>query len=191
MNTKANYTDEQLVVLYSEGDNHAFETLLLRHKNKIYTYIFNIVREPNLADDIFQETFIKVIDTIKSGRYSSEGKFIGWVIRIAHNKVIDHFRLIANDKTITNDSDSDIFNNIDLCDNSHAEAMEREQRLRSVEHAITLLPIDQQRIVNMRYYKQLSFKQIADIEDISINTALGRMRYAIINMRKMFSSSNL
>lgn len=188
MNTTAEQHDEQLVQRFFEGDNSAFETLLLRHKDRVYTYIYNIVREPNLADDIFQETFIKVIDTVKTGRYNSEGKFVGWVLRIAHNKVIDHFRRISSDKTVDNNGEQDIFNRIELCDNSHNEAIEREMRLRQVEHTITLLPNDQQRIVMMRYYRDLSFKEIAEIEDISINTALGRMRYALINMRKMIKA---
>ena len=181
-------TDEQLIRLFFGGDNSAFEVLLMRHKDKVYTYIYNIVRESTLADDIFQDTFIKVIDTIKSGHYNSEGKFLGWTIRIAHNKVIDHFRRIAADKTLNSDDEQDIFNKVELCDNSHIEAVEMELKMTEVEQMITRLPDNQQRIVMMRYYHDMSFREIADLEDISINTALGRMRYAILNMRKMITA---
>ncbi|MGM9806340.1 MAG: RNA polymerase sigma factor [Candidatus Aphodosoma sp.] len=192
MNKYSDWHDEQLVKSFCHGDNAAFETLLLRHKDRVYTYIYNLTHNAPLADDIFQETFIKAIDTIKSGNYSSEGKFLAWVLRIAHNNVIDHYRRAASDKTISNSDDTpDVFNRMELCDTSHHEAVERENSLRQVEHLITLLPDEQQRIVLMRYYRDLSFKEIADIESISINTALGRMRYALINMRKMITTKKL
>lgn len=177
--------DEQLVNLFSKGDNSAFETLLVRHKDKVYSYIYNSVRDCALADDIFQETFIKVIDTVKADRYNSEGRFLGWVLRIAHNKVIDYYRYAAADKTISADNEQDPLNRIDICDSSHSESIDLEQRLAGVETMIDRLPDNQQRIVKMRYYHDMSFREIADFEDISINTALGRMRYAILNMRKM------
>lgn len=189
MDEKLKYIpDKELVDMFFNGDNSAFEVILLRHKNRVFTYIYNLVKESNLADDIFQDTFIKVIDTIKSGKYNDEGKFLSWVLRIAHNKVIDHYRFLAADRTINNeDSGVDLFSKLDLCDDAHQEYWEYETTLRKVEHFITLLPVDQQRVVLLRYFRELSYKEIADIEDISINTALGRMRYALLNMRKMMS----
>lgn len=191
--TYEQWCDEQLVDNFYRGDNSAFEALLMRHKNRVYSYIYNTVREAHLADDIFQETFIKAIDTIKSGRYSSEGKFLAWILRIAHNNVIDHYRRITSDRSVSNDDGErhDLFNRAELCDNSHIESIERERSLREVERLITELPDEQQRVVMMRFYRDLSFKEIAEIEDISINTALGRMRYAIINMRKMIGAQKL
>lgn len=179
-------SDEVLVNLFCNSDNSAFETLLMRYKDRVFTYIYNIVRESNIADDIFQETFIKVITTIKSGRYVSEGKFLGWLLRIAHNAVIDHYRKLASDKMVNNDDfeERDLLNNMTLCDTSSQDSSDREERLRDVEHIVSLLPVEQQRVVKMRYYKDMSFKEIADAEQISINTALGRMRYALINLRK-------
>ena len=187
-------TDEDLVRSFSEGDNGAFEILLMRHKDRVYTYIFNIVREHSIADDIFQDTFIKVITTIKQGRYYDAGnKFVGWVMRIAHNQTIDYYRRLASDKEISNDAceSGNLCNEASLCDYSAHDAIEREETIRDIEMLISMLPDDQQRIVMMRYYQDLSFKEIADIEHISINTALGRMRYALINMRKTAQKYNL
>ena len=180
-------TDEDLVRRFADGDNGAFEVLLMRHKDKVYTYIFNLVHEDSVADDIFQETFIKVITTLKQGRYYDAGnKFVGWLMRIAHNKTMDYYRNLAAEKTISNDdyADIDLLNNVDLCDTSSQEVMDREEVFCGVEQLIDTLSEDQRRIVKMRYYQDLSFKEIADLESISINTALGRMRYALINLRK-------
>ena len=189
-----NFTDEELVNRFAKGDNGAFETLLMRHKDKVYTYIFNIVREHSIADDIFQDTFIKVITTLKQGRYYDAGnKFVGWLMRIAHNQTIDYYRRLASDKEISNDSyeTGDLFNEVSLCDYSMQDTIEKEEALHDIETLISMLPDDQQRIVMMRYYQDLSFKEIADLEHISINTALGRMRYALINMRKNAQKYNL
>ena len=179
-------SDEELVRKFAMGDNGAFELLLMRHKDRVYSYIFNIVHEHNVADDIFQDTFIKVITTIKQGRYYDAGnKFVGWLIRIAHNLTIDYYRRLASDKTILNDDyDVDLFNEVGLFDMSAQDVIEKEEILKDVEKLIDILPEDQRRIVMMRYYQDLSFKEIADLENISINTALGRMRYALLNMRK-------
>lgn len=180
-------TDEVLVRRFAEGDNGAFEVLLMRHKDRVFTYILNLVHDDSVADDIFQETFIKVITTLKQGRYYDAGnKFVGWLMRIAHNKTMDYYRNLASEKTISNDdyADMDLLNNVDLCDTSTQEASDREEVFCGVEKLIDTLPEDQRRIVMMRYYQDLSFKEIADIESISINTALGRMRYALINLRK-------
>lgn len=189
-----NFTDEELVNRFAKGDNGAFETLLMRHKDKVYTYIFNIVREHSIADDIFQDTFIKVITTLKQGRYYDAGnKFVGWLMRIAHNQTIDYYRRLASDKEISNDSyeTGDLFNEVSLYDYSMQDTIEKEEALHDIETLISMLPDDQQRIVMMRYYQDLSFKEIADLEHISINTALGRMRYALINMRKNAQKYNL
>lgn len=192
MNNYTHRPDEQLIENFSLGDNAAFEALLLRHKDKVYTYIYNLTHETALADDIFQDTFIKAIDTIKAGRYNSQGRFLAWIIRIAHNNVMDHYRRSATDKTISNGDDNDnIFNKIDPCDNSRLETIEREKSLRHIERLITLLPPDQQRIIILRYYRNLSFKQIATLEAIPLNTALGRMRYALINLRKHITAQHL
>jgi RNA polymerase sigma-70 factor (ECF subfamily) len=192
--SKLRFTDEELVSSFANGDDSAFETLLMRHKDRVYTYIFNIVHEHSIADDIFQETFIKVITTIKQGRYYDAGnKFIGWLTRIAHNQTIDYYRRLASDKTISNDEyeGGDLFKDVSLYDSSAQDAIEKEEALRDIETLIAMLPDDQRRIVMMRYYQDLSFKEIADLENISINTALGRMRYALINMRKNAVKYNL
>lgn len=187
-------TDEYLVRKFAKGDNGAFETLLMRHKDRVYTYIFNIVHEHSIADDIFQDTFIKVITTIKQGRYYDAGnKFVGWLVRIAHNQTIDYYRQLASDKEISNDECEvgNLFDEVSFYDYSIQDVIEKEEALHDIETLISMLPDDQQRIVMMRYYQDLSFKEIADLEGISINTALGRMRYALINMRKNAQKYNL
>ena len=187
-------TDEDLVRKFVKGDNGAFETLLMRHKDRVYTYIFNIVHEHSIADDIFQDTFIKVITTIKQGRYYDAGnKFVGWLVRIAHNQTIDYYRQLASDKEISNDECEvgNLFDEVSFYDYSIQDVIEKEEALHDIETLISMLPDDQQRIVMMRYYQDLSFKEIADLEGISINTALGRMRYALINMRKNAQKYNL
>ena len=187
-------TDEELVCNFAKGDDSAFETLLMRHKDKVYTNIFNIVREHSIADDIFQDTFIKIITTIKQGRYYDAGnKFVGWMMRIAHNQTIDYYRHLATEKEISNDNydTGDLFDEISLYDYSVQDTIEKEEAIHDVENLISMLPDDQRRIVMMRYYQCLSFKEIADLEHISINTALGRMRYALINLRKNAQKYNL
>ena len=187
-------TDEDLVRKFAKGDNGAFETLLMRHKDRVYTYIFNIVHEHSIADDIFQDTFIKVITTIKQGRYYDAGnKFVGWLVRIAHNQTIDYYRQLASDKEISNDECEvgNLFDEVSFYDYSIQDVIEKEEALHDIETLISMLPDDQQRIVMMRYYQDLSFKEIADLEGVSINTALGRMRYALINMRKNAQKYNL
>ena len=192
--SKLMLTDEDLVRKFAKGDNGAFETLLMRHKDRVYTYIFNIVHEHSIADDIFQDTFIKVITTIKQGRYYDAGnKFVGWLVRIAHNQTIDYYRQLASDKEISNDECEvgNLFDEVSFYDYSIQDVIEKEEALHDIETLISMLPDDQQRIVMMRYYQDLSFKEIADLEGISINTALGRMRYALINMRKNAQKYNL
>lgn len=186
MDTFCKRTDEELVVLYACGDNTAFDVLLERHKQPLYTYILYTVRHNGLAEDIFQDTFIKAITTIKQGRYTETGKFKAWLMRIAHNLMIDYFRLKKNENTVSNDDyQLDLWNNSSLCEETVEVKMVRKQVLSDVRKLVASLPDPQREVLEMRYYKDLSFKEIASQTGVSINTALGRMRYAILNMRKM------
>lgn len=174
------------MVLYVDGNDSAFETLLNRHKQSLYSYILHMMRDSSLADDIFQETFIKAIITIKEGKYRESGKFKAWIMRIAHNLMIDYFRWQSNEKTISNDGyEYDLLNNPALCDETVEDKMVKTQLLSDVQKLLSLLPDSQREVLEMRYYKSFSFKEIADETGVSINTALGRMRYAIINIRKL------
>ncbi len=185
-------TDDMLVGLYSDGDGKAFEILLNRYKDKLYSYIMFVVRNRDLADDIFQETFVKVIVTLQRGGYTCNGKFGAWITRIAHNLIIDGFRQERNENTVRNDErEYDLFNNARLSDSNIEDNMINEQTLRDVRRLMDMLPDNQREVVFMRYYQDLSFKEIADITGVSINTALGRMRYALINMRKMAAEKNI
>jgi RNA polymerase sigma-70 factor (ECF subfamily) len=184
--------DEELVVLYAEGNNAAFDLLLTRYKSCIYSYIYFIVRNKDLAEDVFQETFVKAIMTIKQGRYTETGKFKAWITRIAHNLIIDHFRQERSENTLSNDEvEVDLFNNIKLCDSTIEDCLVRNQVLSDVKKLIQYLPDSQREVLEMRYYQDLSFKEIAGITGVSINTALGRMRYAILNMRKMIAENQM
>jgi RNA polymerase sigma-70 factor (ECF subfamily) len=185
-------TDETLVTMYAQGNNSAFDVLLNRYKSSIHSYIYFIVRNKDLAEDIFQETFVKVIITIKQGRYTDNGKFKAWITRIAHNLIIDYFRQERSENTISNDDvEVDLFNNSKLCDSTIEDAMIRGQVLSDVKKLVKHLPDNQREVLEMRYYQDLSFKEIADLTGVSINTALGRMRYAILNMRKMAEEHNM
>ncbi len=185
-------TDEQLVVVYAEGNNSAFDILINRHRTNVYSYIYFIVRNRELAEDIFQETFVKAIITIKQGRYTENGKFRAWISRIAHNLIIDNFRQEKNEQTISNDDcEIDLFNNSKLSDGTVEDMMVKDQILSDVKKLIEYLPDNQKEVLVLRYYQDLSFKEIADITGVSINTALGRMRYAILNMRRMADEKNM
>ena len=186
-------TDDELVKIYEIGNNQAFEILLLRYKSKVYSYIYMIVRNRELSEDIFQDTFIKAIATIQQGRYVESGKFLAWINRIAHNLIIDHFRREKNENTISSDAvDYDIVNNnAKLSEKSIEETMSNEQVLADVVHLINLLPQSQQRVIRMRFFEDLSFKEIAEKTDVSINTALGRMRYALLNMRRIAAEKDV
>ena len=185
-------TDDMLVALYLEGNNKAFDILLNRHKDRLYSYIYFIVRSRDVAEDIFQETFVKAIVTLQQGKYNSEGKFSAWLTRIAHNLVIDQFRLERNENVISNDeSEVDLFNNSAYSEGTIESRMVNQQVLKDVRRLIDLLPDNQREVVYMRYYQALSFKEIAAITGVSINTALGRVRYAIMNLRRMAEEKNI
>lgn len=185
-------TDDVLVTLYLEGNNSAFDVLLNRHKERLFNYIFFIVRSREVAEDIFQETFVKAIVTLQQGRYTNDGKFAAWITRIAHNLVIDQFRIERNENTVSNDdTDVDLLNDAKLAEGTIESRMVNEQVLSDVRMLINELPDCQREVVFMRYYQDLSFKDIADITGVSINTALGRMRYAILNMRRIAAEKNI
>lgn len=190
-----NIDDRGLVNAYINGDEKAFEALLMRHKDKIYRFIFMKVRDTALAQDIFQDAFIKIVNTLKAGNYNEEGKFLPWAMRIAHNLVIDYFRKSNKVKLISESSsqrdDFNIFHTISLEDENVQDVMTREELESQMVGLIEYLPESQRDILIMRIFKEMSFKDIAELEDISINTALGRMRYALINLRKLIEQNNL
>ncbi|OPZ99960.1 MAG: RNA polymerase sigma factor CarQ [Bacteroidetes bacterium ADurb.Bin416] len=185
--------DEDLIRRFANGDNQAFDVLLSRHKSRVFSYIVMIVRNRDLADDIFQEAFMKVIVTIKQGRYTEAGKFYAFVTRIAHNLIIDHYRRERNENTVSNEAfgEVDLFNNMKLCEENVEDALVRNQVFDDVNKLMRHLPQNQQEVVRLRYYEDYSFKEIADMTGVSINTALGRMRYAVLNMRRMAEENQL
>lgn len=178
--------DEKLVRLYAEGNNVAFDVLLDRYEQKIFSYIMFILHDEEVSEDIFQETFMKAIITIQQGRYTENGKFQAWLTRIAHNLVIDYFRQNRNENCISSeDVEYDVFNNVSLSETDIETEIIQDQVLSDVRLLVKNLPSVQKEVVFMRYYQNLSFKEIADITGVSINTALGRMRYALLNLRRM------
>ncbi len=186
---KSDLTDSELVSSYIAGSESAFETLVERHKNKLYTAIYLIVRDQYAAEDILQEVFIKAIDTIKGGRYNEEGKFMPWLSRIAHNLAIDHFRKHKRYPTIAVEEGKDVFNTAQFAYESYEDTMVREESHVEMKELIKLLPKTQKEVLLMRHYFKMSFQEIADATGVSINTALGRMRYAIINLRKLINEN--
>jgi RNA polymerase sigma-70 factor (ECF subfamily) len=186
---KSDLTDSELVSSYIAGSESAFETLVERHKNKLYTAIYLIVRDQYAAEDILQEVFIKAIDTIKGGRYNEEGKFMPWLSRIAHNLAIDHFRKHKRYPTIAVEEGKDVFNTAQFAYESYEDTMIREESHVEMKELIKLLPKTQKEVLLMRHYFKMSFQEIADATGVSINTALGRMRYAIINLRKLINEN--
>ncbi len=189
--TAQQLTDHELVTLYITGEEKALETLMVRHKDKVFTSIIMMVRDQQLAEDIFQDTFVKVINTLRSGNYKEEGKFLPWVMRIAYNLCIDHFRRVKRMPSITTTEGFDVFKTLRFVDESPDEKMHREESCRKVRQLIEQLPEDQKQVLVLRHYVELSFKEIADITGVSINTALGRMRYALINMRKLIKEKHV
>ncbi|MFZ9055265.1 MAG: RNA polymerase sigma factor [Flavobacteriales bacterium] len=181
---RASLSDQQLISLYLSGDEAAFETLLNRHQQQVYSKIFFIVRDNDLANDLFQDTFIKVVNTLKSGKYNEEGKFLPWVMRIAHNLSIDHFRRGKKMRMLRATDEFDVFDTMQS-DELHAEdRIIQDQIHQDVRDLLETLPEEQRLVVQMRIERDMSFQEIADETGVSINTALGRMRYALINLRK-------
>ncbi|QZE12811.1 sigma-70 family RNA polymerase sigma factor [Halosquirtibacter laminarini] len=192
MNQNNLISDQCLVKKYLEGDNYALDVLITRHKNRIFTYIVMVVKSQSLAEDILQDTFIKVIHSLKNGKYKDNGKFISWVIRIAHNLIIDHFRKEKHLNVVSNDNcEVDLFNNTQFSDTNIETQIINDRVIHEVGEIMNLLPEDQKEIIRLRHYYGLSFKEIAEQTNVSINTALGRMRYALINMRKIVDEKNL
>ena len=177
--------DALLVKRYIDGDENALTVLINRHQSKIFGFIYSKIADRDISDDIFQDTFIKVIRTLKSKSYNEEGKFLPWVMRIAHNLVIDYFRKEKRTPVITSADGTDVLNLLQIHEESAEERMLREQTHVDLRVMIQLLPDEQKEVLIMRHYADLSFKEIADLTDVSINTALGRMRYALSNLRKM------
>ena len=184
-------SDQQLIKNYRNGNEACFEMLLKRYKSKVFTTIYLIVNDRYIAEDIFQETFIKVIKTLKSEKYTEEGKYLPWVITIARNLSIDHFRRSSKMPKITGESGEDIFKNLPIFDENREEQIIQSQKEAKVRELVKLLPQEQQEVLVLRHYADLSFKEISEITQVSINTALGRMRYALHNLRRMIEEKAL
>ena len=184
-------SDRELVALYLEGNSKSFEALIQKHKNKIYAFILSKIRNRDLAEDIFQETFIKVINSLQKGKYNEEGKFLPWVMRIANNLVIDYFRKAKKMRTIAPTNDFNIFDILQDGDRNIEDNLVNDQVHKDLRKLIEYLPEDQKEVLKMRYYAELSFKEISESTGVSINTALGRMRYALINLRKLIDSNQV
>jgi RNA polymerase sigma factor (sigma-70 family) len=191
MKSFINLTDQQLIHLYMDGNAEALSTLVMRYKDKIYTSIYLLVKDKYLAEDIFQDVFIRVIDTLKGGRYTEEGKFLPWAMRIAHNMCVDHFRKVKRSPSIKTSDDRDIFEVLNFAEAGADQRMMQGQSHERVRRMIDMLPEDQREVIIMRHYADLSFKEIADLTKCSINTALGRMRYGLINLRKMMAEKQI
>jgi len=177
--------DQQLIALYLEGDERAFEMLLGRHQQKIYTSIYLFVKDQSLAEDIFQEVFIKIIDTLRKGKYNHEGKFLQWAMRIAYNMCVDYFRRTKRRPQVSPTETFDIFDILPVADDNAEQGIIRSQTHDRIRSLVDQLPPEQREVVILRHYADMSFKEIAKLTRVSINTALGRMRYALINIRKM------
>ncbi len=186
-----NLTDQQLVHLYIDGNTNALETLVTRYKDRIYTSIYLLVKDKYMAEDLFQDVFIRIIDTLNGGRYTEEGKFLPWALRIAHNMCVDHFRKVKRSPSIKTSDDRDIFEVLNFSEPSAETKMMQTQSHERVRKMIDMLPADQREVMILRHYADLSFKEIADLTKCSINTALGRMRYGLINMRRMMTEKQI
>src|SRR4051794_20341314 len=184
-------TDNELVKSFQEGNNAALEVLVNRHKDKIFTSISILVKDKYLAEDLFQDVFIKIIDTLRANRYNEEGKFLPWAMRIAHNLCVDHFRKVKRTPTITTSDDRDIFEVINITEEGADKTMIQGQIHNSVRSVLDMLPEDQREVIILRHYADLSFKEIAKMTGCSINTALGRMRYGLLNMRKIIAEKQI
>src|SRR5690606_4447944 len=187
----SNLSDQQLVRLFIDGESNSLSVLIERYKTKIFTSIYLLVKDKYLAEDIFQDSFIRIIDTLKSGKYTDEGKFLPWAMRIAHNLCVDHFRKVKRSPAIKTSDDRDIFEVLNFSEASAEEKIMTAQSHDKVRKMIDLLPEDQREVIIMRHYADLSFKEIASLTNCSINTALGRMRYGLINLRKMMTEKQI
>lgn len=185
-------TDEELAMSYVSGNNKAFDLLLERNQSRLFSYILFIVHDRSMAEDLFQETFVKIISKLHEGKYSSSGKFVSWMLRIAHNAVMDWYRRQKNEKTMEVYNENDLYgDSTSVLDANIENHFVKEQVLRDVQRMMNLLPITQREVVFMRFYQNLSFKEIAELTNVSINTALGRMRYAVMNMRRMAAANGV
>jgi RNA polymerase sigma-70 factor (ECF subfamily) len=187
----SNLSEKELINAYIKGNELAIEQLILTHKNKVFSYIYYKIKDEDLAEDIFQDTFIKAINTIKKGKYNDEGKFLPWVMRIAHNLIIDHYRKSTRMPMAKGNSEFDIFDIIPSNDKNIHEQLEADQVHDRLKKLVKHLPSDQKEVLMMRIYFDMSFKEISEMTNVSINTALGRMRYALINLRKMAEEKNI
>ena len=185
-------SDNDLLNVYLSGNENAVTVLVNRHRRRVFDYINMMVKDRDVADDIFQETFIKAVRVIDEGRYTDNGKFLSWILRIAHNQVIDHFRAQRQNKSVSEaEAGYDVLGTLKLAERTVEDSMVCDQIERDVRALVELLPAEQREVVIMRYFSGLSFKEIAEQTGVSINTALGRMRYALINLRKMIKEKNL
>lgn len=186
-------TDEELAMDYVNGNNRAFDELLFRHQTKLFSYILFVVRDREIADDLFQETFVKVITKLQEGKYSPSGKFSAWMMRIAHNVIMDLYRGLKVQKIVDTSDDNDLSNisTNDFYSMDIESQYVNAQVLKDVKKLMNFLPASQREVVYMRYYQQLSFKEIAEMTNVSINTSLGRMRYAILNLRRMVKENEI
>ena len=185
-------TNEELAMSYVSGNNKAFDLLLERNQSRLFSYILFIVHDRSMAEDLFQETFVKIISKLHEGKYSSSGKFVSWMLRIAHNAVMDWYRRQKNEKTMEVYNENDLYgDSTSVLDANIENHFVKEQVLRDVQRMMNLLPITQREVVFMRFYQNLSFKEIAELTNVSINTALGRMRYAVMNMRRMAAANGV
>ena len=191
MKSSIHTNDSELIRNFKSGDTRALDLLIQRYKDKIFTSIFMLVRDKYLAEDMFQNTFIKVIDTIRAGNYNEEGKFLPWVIRIAHNLCLDHFRKVKRSPAIKSADNDSIFEGFVGIEEGANVRMEKRQAHDKVRRLVDLLPHDQREVIVLRHFAGLSFKEVATLTDCSINTALGRMRYALINLRRMVDEKQI
>jgi len=191
MNDQRQLNDQQLILRYLDGDERCFEELLSRHKQKIYTSIYLFVKDQSLAEDIFQEVFIKIIDTLRKGKYNHEGKFLQWAMRISYNMCVDYFRRSKRRPQVSPTETFDIFDVLQVSDDNAEQSIIRSQTHEKVRALVDLLPPEQREVVILRHYADMSFKEIAKLTRVSINTALGRMRYALINIRRMIEEKDI
>lgn len=190
MRVYTNVLDNDLVRMFQGGDHKALEALLTRYKEKIFTNIYYLVKDRNLAEDMFQEVFIKIIDTIRANRYNEEGKFLHWALRISHNLCVDYFRKEKRNPTFSGDSNN-LFEFLEITGDVADAKMQQRQSHETVRRLLDMLPEEQREVIILRHYGDLSFKEIAEITNSSINTCLGRMRYALINLRKLITENSI